>query len=403
MTHELGLCRIDRRRRGPARGRRPVTRVRVRVGALHRRRAPRRLRAVVRPRGRRDGGRWRRAELVLVPAEGRCRRADRLRTEATDPAPGCPAAGRSRWSRPAATSWCSSRSSTVRRPGCREADGHVSRDPGEVIEVRPESTRTSPRSRWPVSGGTSTSGCSRTRGRPRRLGPDPRRVRHGQDRRGGGAQRAMEGLMLMGAAYDEEIQGGGWESRHRLTASPGGAGADGSMGEDRQPKPGRRLPGLGVRCRGSRGRKRAIRRRVLRPGGGVCPVGPDHRAGGRRPFQIHGGVWRAHPHHLPPRHRTRPAAVGRARPRAWLSRLCHPDGPRRRRHRPGPGARCGLHHVRRHDAGAGIGGGNRRQGARGRRACRVLAARCPADRREPRARGGVLRRGLRDDRARRPR
>ena len=37
------------------------------------------------------------------------------------------------------------------------------------------------------------------------------------------------------------------------------------------------------------------------------PGRPHHRAGRRRPLQVHGGVRRAHPHDLPPRHRARPA------------------------------------------------------------------------------------------------
>ena len=57
---------------------------------------------------------------------------------------------------------------------------------------------------------------------------------------------------------------------------------------------------------GSAGRHE-VRRRVPGPGGGPPARRPHHRAGRRRPLQVHGGVRRPHPHHLPPRHRARPA------------------------------------------------------------------------------------------------
>ena len=126
-----------------------------------------------------------------------------------------------------------------------------------------------------------------------------------------------------------------------------------------------------------------------------------HRAGRRRRLQVHGGVRRPHPHHLPARHRARAAPERRARARARVPGLRHPHGPDRRRHRRGRDTRGDLHVLRRHDAGAR----RQRQPARGqgagrRRPLRLLAARRAADRRrEPRPRGGVLRGRVRDDRA----
>ena len=43
------------------------------------------------------------------------------------------------------------------------------------------------------------------------------------------------------------------------------------------------------------------------PAAARAPGRPHHRAGRRRPLQVHGGVRRPHPHHLPARHRARPA------------------------------------------------------------------------------------------------
>ena len=91
------------------------------------------------------------------------------------------------------------------------------------------------------------------------------------------AQMALEGLQMMGAAYDDELDALG-DSRITAPTTPARVGAD------------------------------AVRRRVPRPGGGHAPSSrAHHRAGRRRPLQVHGGVRRPHPHDLPPRHRARAA------------------------------------------------------------------------------------------------
>ena len=167
-----------------------------------------------------------------------------------------------------------------------------------------------------------------------RLGPDPRRLRHVEDRRGGGG-------VGDGFAPDD---GRGLHRRGRGTL----------VLEDHD----RRVGAHGE-----------VRRRVPRPGRGAAR-GPHHRARRRRPLQVHGGVRRPHPHDLPPRHRARPAGDRRARARARLPGVRHPDGPRRRRHRRGRDARRHLHVVRRHDAGAG----QQRQPARRRPAAPTCAS-----------------------------
>ena len=88
------------------------------------------------------------------------------------------------------------------------------------------------------------------------------------------------------------------------------------------------------------------------PGRGPRARRPHHRAGRRRPLQVHGGVRRPHPHHLPPRHRARAARQRRAGPRPRLPGVRDPDGPGRRRHRRGRDPGRDLHVLRRHDAGA---------------------------------------------------
>ena len=104
-------------------------------------------------------------------------------------------------------------------------------------------------------------------------------------------------------------------------------------------------------------------------------------AGRRRRLQVHGGVRRPHPHHLPARDRARPAANVELVHGPGLPGLRHPDGPGRRRHRRGGGARRHLHLVRRHDASARQQGQPAQGQGRGRRRpLRVLAARRPADR-----------------------
>ena len=66
-------------------------------------------------------------------------------------------------------------------------------------------------------------------------------------------------------------------------------------------------------------------------------------AGRRRPLQVHGGVRRPHPHHLPPRHRARAAPERGAGARSRLPGVRDPDGPGRRRHRGGRDAGRDLH------------------------------------------------------------
>ena len=89
----------------------------------------------------------------------------------------------------------------------------------------------------------------------------------------------------------------------------------------------------------------------------------------------------------------------RARARPRLPGLRDPDGARRRRHRGRPRTGRDLHLLRRHDARAG----RPRHAARGEGRGRghphgLLAARRAADRAgEPRPRGRLLRRRLRDD------
>ena len=133
------------------------------------------------------------------------------------------------------------------------------------------------------------------------------------------AQRALEGLQLMGQAYDEE-----------LTAWPGRTS---------------RWPGKAVT-------RDALRRRVPRSRCGASSRCSHHRAGERAVLQVHGGVRRTHPHDLSPRDRARVAGHRRARARSGLPGLRDPDGTSRRRHRSSRGAGRHLHIVRRHDAGA---------------------------------------------------
>ena len=109
--------------------------------------------------------------------------------------------------------------------------------------------------------------------------------------------------------------------------------------------PGSRSPRLREGC------GHEVRRRVPRRGAGARARGRDPRDGRAGPsLQGHGGVRRAHAHHLQVRRR-RPAAGERgARARAGLPRLRHPDGPGRRRDRGRAGAERHLHLLRRHDA-----------------------------------------------------
>ncbi len=97
-----------------------------------------------------------------------------------------------------------------------------------------------------------------------------------------------------------------------------------------------------------------VRRRIPRPGRGARAARPSIDRAGEpgRPLQVHGGVRRAHAHHLPARHRAPAARRRRAGARPRLPGLRDPDGPGRRRDVAGRAARRDLHLVRRHDAGA---------------------------------------------------
>ncbi|CRK51217.1 hypothetical protein RHCRD62_20656 [Rhodococcus sp. RD6.2] len=110
---------------------------------------------------------------------------------------------------------------------------------------------------------------------------------------------------------------------------------------------------------------------------------------------------RAHPHHLPARHRAPAAVLGGTGARTGLSGVRDPDGPHRRCHVARRATRRRVHHVRGHDARAGLPREpDRGEGARRRHSLRVLAAGRPEDRgRQPRQARGVLRRRLRDHRA----
>ncbi len=131
-------------------------------------------------------------------------------------------------------------------------------------------------------------------------------------------------------------------------------------------------------------------------------VKSHHRAGRRRPVQVHGGVRRPHAHHLPARHRARAARSRRAGARARLPGVRDPDGPGRRRDVAGRDARRHLHDVRRHDARARVA---RATCSRPRRAAPTCGSstrrstRCKIARRQPRPPRGVLRGRLRDHRA----
>ncbi len=119
------------------------------------------------------------------------------------------------------------------------------------------------------------------------------------------------------------------------------------------------------------------------------------------PLQAHGGLRRPHALDLQVRDRRPAAGERRARPRAGLPGVRHPDGPRRRRHRDRPRAGRDLHLLRRHAAHPGLRRlAARRQGRGRRHPDGLLAARRAADRQgQPRSRGRLLRDRLRDHRA----
>ena len=175
------------------------------------------------------------------------------------------------------------------------------------------------------------------------------------------------------------------------------AGRRASHGRDRARPAGRRST---TSCSSTRGRRsREVRRRVprrrARPGAGRRD--PRERRAGP-PLQADGGLRRPHPLDLQVRDRRPAPRQRRARPRPRLPGLRDPDGPGRRRDRPGARARRDPHLLRRHDAGAGLRRHlPRREGRRARHPHGLLAARRAADREaEPRPHRRLLRDRLRD-------
>ena len=121
------------------------------------------------------------AELVLLPVRARARPAAPV-WECDDIPLACPlrVRGRSNWS--AGTNWCSSRSSTEVRKGAQRVSWHS----GPAGGVRGHQRPPGPRRR--VRGDPDHQHRAARRRAPaaRRLGAHPRRLRHVEDRRGGG-------------------------------------------------------------------------------------------------------------------------------------------------------------------------------------------------------------------------
>ena len=269
-----------------------------------------------------------------------------------------------------------------------------------------------------------------------RLGPDPRRLRALEGRRGGGARHAQaargDGRGLRAGARGAE----GERDRvsclrprrglHHLRRR--GGGDDGAAGGRRARAGALRRP---ARAEGdgrdrAGGRRRARATRCWSTPGTALAAGRGRRmrfvdefrdaelgralageilgAGrARPPLQGDGGLRRPHPLDLQVRDRRPAAGERRAGARPRLPGVRDPDGPRGRRHRAWPGSRGrDLHLLRRHDARCPGSRGQpaRRQGRGRRRAHGLLAARRAAHRQaEPRPRRRLLRDRLRDHRA----
>ena len=208
--HELGLCSsivdaIERRA-----GDRPVAHVRVRVGRLHH----------VHPEAfdqsfavaamgtvAEDAD----AELVLLPVRARCRLRGRPGSATRSRRPARRAA-RSTSSCSAATSWCSSRSST----GAEGEHDDVPRDPGPAGGVRRHARAPGPRRRLRGdpdhqhraargrAARSSGTGCSSTSASPCRRSTRRRPT------------LALASLQLMGQAYGDELDAF-WSSQDRAT------------------------------------------------------------------------------------------------------------------------------------------------------------------------------------------